>query len=47
VIKKVTIFYPIFENLVLWAKSEITGSAMFECPGVLEDWNIGILGFAE
>jgi len=29
-------FYSIIENPVLRARSEITGFAMIECPGVLE-----------
>ena len=39
--------YSIIENLVLWARSEITGFATIECPGVMEYWNTGILGLAE
>ena len=40
-------FYSIIENLVVWARSEITGFATIECPGVMEYWNTGILGLAE
>ena len=39
--------YSNIENLVLWAMLEITGSAVVECHGVLEYWNVGILGLAE
>ena len=40
-------FYSIIENLVLWARSEITGFAMNECPGIMEYWNTEILVLAE
>jgi hypothetical protein len=40
-------YYSIIENLVLWARSEITGFAMNECPGIMEYWNTEILGLAE
>jgi hypothetical protein len=40
-------FYSNFENLVLWARSEKIGSATIRCLGVLENWNVGILGIAE
>ncbi len=36
--------YSIIENLVLCARSEITGFAMIECPGILECWNTGFSG---
>ena len=39
--------YSNIENLVLWARSEIIGSAIIKCLGVLENWNNGILGLAE
>jgi hypothetical protein len=39
--------YSIIKNLVLWARSEISGFATIECPGVLEYWNVGITGLAE
>jgi hypothetical protein len=35
------------ENVVLWAGSEINGLAIIECEGLLEKWNVGILGLAE
>jgi len=35
------------ENLVFWPRSEITGSAAIKYHGVLEYWNVGILGLAE
>ena len=33
--------------MVLWVRSEIIGSAIIKCLGVLENWNDGILGLAE
>ena len=36
--------YSNIENLVLWARSEITGCAVDKCRGMLEYWNVGILG---
>jgi len=39
--------YSNIENLVLWARSEITGFAVSVSRGVLEYWNIGIMGLAE
>jgi hypothetical protein len=44
--KKNSIYFNI-DNLVLWARSDITGSAIIKCLGVLENWNVGILGIAE
>ena len=40
-------FYSNIENLVLWARSEIIGSAIIKYFGVLENWNDGILGLAD
>jgi hypothetical protein len=34
----------IIQNLVSWASSEITGSVVIQFPGVLEYWNVGIMG---
>jgi hypothetical protein len=32
------------EILVLWARSEATGYAADKCLGVMEYWNVGIMG---
>jgi hypothetical protein len=42
-----TLLYSKIENLVFWARSEITGFAVIECYGVLEYWDVGILGLPE
>ena len=39
--------YSDIENLVLWARSQIIGFAVNNRHGVLEYWNVGILGLAE
>ncbi len=39
------IYYNI-ENLVLWARSEKIGCAVNICSGMMEYWNVGILGLA-
>jgi hypothetical protein len=36
--------YPIIEKLVLWAGSEQTGYAVEKCCGMMEYWNVGIMG---
>ncbi len=36
--------YSNFENLNLWAKSEITGYAEEKCRGMMEYWKVGIMG---
>jgi hypothetical protein len=38
------IFYSISENLVLWARSELTGYAEEKCRGMMEYWKVGIMG---
>ena len=40
-------FYTNIENLVLWARLEKFGCAMIICRGMMEHWNVGILGLAE
>jgi hypothetical protein len=35
------------ENLVLRARSEMIGCAVNICHGMMEYWNVGILGLAE
>jgi hypothetical protein len=37
-------FYSKLENLVLWARSELTGYAEEKCRGMMEYWNVGIMG---
>jgi hypothetical protein len=32
------------KNLVFWARSEETGYAANKCSGMMEYWNIGIMG---
>jgi len=32
------------EILVLRAKAEITGYAVHECRGIMEYWNVGMMG---
>jgi len=32
------------ENLVLWARSEQPGYAEDKCRGMMEYWNVGIMG---
>jgi hypothetical protein len=32
------------ENLVLWARSELTGYAIDRYRGMMEYWNVGIMG---
>jgi hypothetical protein len=39
--------YFVAKNLVLWARSERIGYAVNICPGMMEYWNVGILGLAE
>jgi len=42
--------YFVAENLVLWARSEIIGYAMNPAAsgsGMMEYWNVGMLGLAE
>ncbi len=39
--------YFVAENLVLWARSETIGYAVNICHGMMEFWNVGILGLAE
>jgi hypothetical protein len=40
----VSIFYSNLENLVLWARSELTGYAEEKCRGMMEYWKVGIMG---
>ena len=35
------------ENLVLWARSAKIGCAVNICHGMMEYWNVGMLGLAE
>jgi len=37
-------FYSNLENLVLWARSELTGYAEEKCRGMMEYWKLGIMG---
>jgi hypothetical protein len=39
----VPIYYSL-KNLVLWARSEQTGYAENKCSGMMEYWNVGIMG---
>jgi hypothetical protein len=41
------IVYFVAENLVLWARSETIGYAVNICHGMMEYWNVGMLGLAE
>jgi hypothetical protein len=34
--------YSISENLVLWARSELTGYAEEKCRGMMEYWKVGL-----
>jgi hypothetical protein len=36
--------YVNIEKLVFWARSEATGCAVDKCRGVMEYWNVGIMG---
>jgi hypothetical protein len=38
------VFYYSLKNLVLWARSEQTGYAENKCSGMMEYWNVGIMG---
>jgi len=40
-------FYSNIENLVLWARSEKIGCAVKKRNGMMEYWNVGIMGLAE
>jgi hypothetical protein len=40
-------FYSNIENLVLRARSEKIGCAVNICHGMMEYWNVGMLGLAE
>jgi len=43
-------FYFVAENLVLWARSETIGYTMNPAAsgsGMMEYWNVGMLGLAE
>ena len=46
-VRKWTTIYSNIENLVRWAWSEEIGFAVNRCCGVMEYWNVGILGMAE
>ena len=37
-------FFSNLENLVLWARSELTGYAEEKCRGMMEYWKVGIMG---
>jgi hypothetical protein len=39
------IFYSNLKNLVLWARSEETDYAANKCSGMMEYWNVGIMGY--
>jgi hypothetical protein len=45
--EELNVIYSNIENLVLWARSELNGSATIKTHGVLEYWNVGILGLAD
>jgi len=36
--------YSNLENLVLWARSDQPGYAEDKCRGMMEYWNVGIMG---
>jgi hypothetical protein len=38
------LFYSDIKNLVLWTGSQVIGFAVNKCHGVLEYWNVGVLG---